>query len=79
MNYVIEELSEAEEAKFNVWEIIIKTRDEDGRIRVPNGRNIEELPEKKVHILMCHSFSFGIDARIGLGFERRRTGSRFWN
>lgn len=28
---------------------------------------------------MCHSFSFGIDAWIGLAFEWRRTGSRFCN
>mmetsp|Transcript_7844 Transcript_7844/g.8976 ORF Transcript_7844/g.8976 Transcript_7844/m.8976 type:complete len:247 (-) Transcript_7844:42-782(-) len=28
---------------------------------------------------MCHSFSFGSDARAGLSFERRRTRNRFCN
>lgn len=29
--------------------------------------------------LMCHSFSFGLDARVGINFERKRTRSRIWN
>jgi diacylglycerol kinase (ATP) len=79
MNYVIEEIAESEETHFNVWEIHIITRKDGGRIRVPMGRNLETVPDWSAKILMCHSFSMGIDARIGLGFEWRRTGSRFGN
>lgn len=70
MYYVMEELLDAEEMHFNVWEVCIETREDGGKIEVPEGRNLVER-EKNQKILMCHSFSFGIDARIGLAFERR--------
>jgi len=32
MHYVIEEIMDAEEVLFNVWEIVIETREEGGMI-----------------------------------------------
>ena len=79
MNFVMEELMEAEEMSFNVWEVCIETREDGGWVQVPDGWNLRDLEDWNQKILMCHSFSFGIDARIGLAFEWRWTRSRFWN
>lgn len=62
-----EELCSATETTLDVWEINVIT---DGS---------KSIGEAEMTKLMCHSFSFGVDARIGFNFEKKRTRSRFWN
>ena len=50
-----------------------------GDIKSVFGNRTRSIGETKLTKLMCHSFSFGVDARIGINFEQRRTASRFWN
>ena len=47
-----------------------------GEIESVDGKDLVSLEGKLFTKLMCHSFSFGLDARIGLNFERQRTKSR---
>jgi len=46
MNYVIEELMDADEMIFNVWEVCIETREEGGKIQVPDGRNLKDMDDR---------------------------------
>lgn len=49
---------------------------EDGDIHKPDGADLKSLGIQTLTKYMCHSFSFGSDARTGLAFERRRTRNR---
>ena len=73
---VCTELIEATEDKFNIWEVSFTVRERDGDIFIPGGRHIKSLCTKKITRIMCHSFSFGADARVGLAFELKRTKNR---
>ena len=77
--YVCTELIEAKEVVFNIWEVTLKVRSSDGDILIPVGKNDKSLCTKKYTRLMCHSFSFGLEAKTIYGFERNRPGGRFWN
>ena len=79
LNFLCNMLGSAKEVPFDIWDINIKTDDENGDIQVVSGRDLVSIGSKTLDKLMCHSFSFGVDARVGINFERRRTQSRWWN
>ena len=64
------------ETNFDVWEIQVFTDSEDGDIQKTKGGELESIGVTQMTKYMCHSFSFGSDARTGLSFERRRTRNR---
>ena len=78
LNYVMEEIKTALITDFNVWNIEVNLR-RGGKMEMPEDGEMREIPGKKIEKLMCHSFSIGIDARIGLSFEQKRTRSRACN
>jgi diacylglycerol kinase family enzyme len=73
---VCKELIEAKEIEFDIWEINITVKDKIGDILIPGGKLARSLCTTKITKIMCHSFSFGVDARIGLAFELKRTRNR---
>lgn len=79
LSYLCNILNNAKIVPFDIWEIQIKTDKETGDIQVPSGKDLVSIGSQEMTKLMCHSFSFGLDARIGLNFERRRTRNRFCN
>ena len=79
LDYLWKMLWTAEEVPFDIWNICVKTNEENGDIFVVSGRDLVSTKAKTINKLMCHSFSFGIDARVGINFERKRTGSRCCN
>lgn len=76
---VCDKILKAKEETFDVWEIEIITNAEYGDIQKADGRGLASIGETTMKKYMCHSFSFGSDARTGLSFERRRTRNRFCN
>lgn len=89
LEYLCNTLNDAKEVLFDIWEINVITSDEaeddseinpdEGNIRAVNGRNIVPIAKTHLQKLMCHSFSFGIDARVGINFELKRTRHRLCN
>jgi len=77
--YLCTELIEAKEDIFNIWDITLKVRSNDGDILIPVGKHDKSLCTKTFTRLMCHSFSFGLEAKTIYGFERNRPGGRFCN
>jgi len=90
MNKWVESLVE----DFDIWDVTIETHDYGGIRQVfkEKGKKFikrfmtSEHPETKQQIKittlnkrMCNYFSFGIDSRIGYGFDKKRTHSRFKN
>jgi diacylglycerol kinase family enzyme len=71
-----QEILNAEEDYFDVWEIEVETDETCGDIQRPDGRDLQSTGETEMKRYMSHSFSFGSDARTGLAFERRRTRNR---
>jgi diacylglycerol kinase family enzyme len=72
-----QEILNAQEDYFDVWEIEVVTDEDIGDIQIPDGRELESTGETQMNKYMCHSFSFGSDARTGISFERRRTRNRY--
>jgi diacylglycerol kinase (ATP) len=70
----------AHDEKFNVWDITWHFR-ESGDVFSWNSKNKskESLGVKTFHRLMSNYFSIGVESRIGLGFEKKRTKSRISN
>jgi hypothetical protein len=69
-NWVLSTLSQATEGLINVWEILI--RFQPGGSLETSSKNAENslIAEGSCKFLMIHSFSMGIDARIGYHFEQ---------
>lgn len=76
---VCKEILRAKEQLFDVWEVEVITNSETGDIQKAKGEDLMSLGQTSIRKYMCHSFSFGSDARTGLAFERRRTRNRFCN
>lgn len=68
----------AKEEEFDIWEILMET-DDDGNIEVPIENGMEEHKDQKFSKYMCNYLSFGVDARIGMRYERKRTRKRCCN
>ena len=64
---------------FKVKTIFIIIYADIGNIQMADGKQLKSYGESTMTKLMAHSFSLGVDARIGINFERRRTRSRFCN
>lgn len=79
LDYLWNMLWDAEEVPFDIWNVCVTTEDENGDIFIVSNRDLVSIGAKSLNKLMCHSFSFGVDARVGINFERRRTQSRCWN
>jgi len=90
MNKWVEALIE----DFDIWDVTIETHEYGGvrQIFKEKGKKFikkfitEEHPETKqvtkittLNKRMCNYFSFGIDSRIGYGFDKKRTHSRIKN
>ena len=73
---VCSELLQAKEQMFNIWEINVELCKDEGDVHVADGKQIKSMCTNKLTKIMCHSMSIGIDAFIGLNFERKRTSSR---
>lgn len=76
---VCQELIDAKEETFDVWEINAQLRPDRGDVRVASGKKLKSLKTKSLTKYMCHSLSFGLDGKIGLNFERKRTSKRGLN
>ncbi|CAI2368462.1 unnamed protein product [Moneuplotes crassus] len=79
LRYLCNLLNSAKETGFDIWEINIHADEVNGDVESVDGNELISHQMHHFTKLMCHSFSFGLDARIGLNFERRRTRSRCCN
>ncbi len=79
LHTVCKEILRSKEQAFDVWEVEVITNSESGDIQKANGEDLVSVGETSMKKYMCHSFSFGSDARTGLAFERKRTRNRFCN
>jgi diacylglycerol kinase (ATP) len=81
---MIKEYIGADVIDFDIWNVELKVEDAGGMIKqVKDGEKVpmmEGSTERKVLIKpMCNYFSLGIESRIGLGFDKKRTTSAFRN
>jgi len=84
---------DAQVEDFDIWEITIETHENGGLKQISrNGKKFEKKFMGVVDLdtgketrtttfkkLMCNYFSFGVDSRIGYGFDKGRTKSRCGN
>lgn len=71
----------AQEEFFNVWEIDVYLREQDGDIYQVDSKSKlkKSLGLKKYSRLMSNYFSVGVESRVGLNFEKKRTSSKLCN
>ena len=86
---MVKEWLQADVKPFDIWEIAVKVNVDNGHIKqVKNKQKVvieassSSLDSKNLTTLvkpMCNYFSIGIESRIGLGFDKKRTKSQFLN
>lgn len=81
---LLKQYLEAEVIDFDIWNVEIKAAEEGGHIKqVKNGHKVimkdSEADRKILSKPMCNYFSLGIESRVGLGFDKKRTTSAFRN
>jgi diacylglycerol kinase (ATP) len=81
---LLKQYLEAEVIDFDIWNVEIKAADDGGHIKqVKNGLKVimkeSETDRKLLSKPMCNYFSLGIESRVGLGFDKKRTTSAFRN
>jgi len=86
---MVKEWLQADVKSFDIWEIAVKVNKETGHIKqVKNKQKViieasSSSPTSKTLTTlvkpMCNYFSVGIESRIGLGFDKKRTKSQFLN
>ena len=81
---IIGEYLRAEIIDFDIWNISVKASDNGGVIKqVKDGKKVPmkdgDLDRKILVKPMCNYFSIGIESRVGLGFDKKRTKSAFGN
>jgi diacylglycerol kinase (ATP) len=66
---------------FDIWQISVKVQDEAGTIKQIKSKHKVEINHgtKMITKPMCNYFSLGIESRIGLGFDKKRTTSTSLN
>ena len=70
----------SEVVDLNVWVVAVSYREGGGTYQVdPNTRKYEPKTEPLYQRFMINYFGLGIDAKIGAGFEKRRTNVRCCN
>jgi len=82
----------AETQPYDIWEVSVRTHKSGSFRFIDKGKkvcteghisrhNIKELPEGGLEMskYMCNYFSLGLDARIGVGFDKGRAGSQLAN
>jgi diacylglycerol kinase (ATP) len=78
----------AEVRNFDLWDIQVTVSDDGGQIRqIKNKQKVvmkdgSQLIDHKLTTLtkpMCNYFSIGIESRVGLGFDKKRTKSQLLN
>lgn len=69
------EIIKAQDEIFNVWEISVHLREDGGDIQQWDSKEkTKKSFNSKTYVRpMCNYFSVGIESRIGLGFEKKRT------
>lgn len=79
VKWVAENIVNGIEETHTIWDVTVETR-ENATVEVPVSRKEKYIVGRnRVSKLMCNYFSFGLDARIGFAFEKRRTKSRCCN
>lgn len=75
------EIIKAQDEVFNVWDINVHLREEGGDIQQWDAKEAVKKSFNTKHYKrpMCNYFSVGIESRIGLGFEKKRTNSHITN
>ena len=78
MKVLVEEIVNSSLEKFNIWEIKVYLRDtpESGMWQISSKTKKKEPLELKslcYSRYMCNYFSIGVESRVGLGFEKKRT------
>lgn len=65
----------AEIRDFDIWEVFIECETAGKFLKIEKKDTWKKVPlqEKKMHKKMCNYFSFGVDSRIGYGFDKHRT------
>ena len=86
---MVTEWLQADVKPFDIWEIAVRVNKETGHIKqVKNKQKViietsSSSPASKSLVTlvkpMCNYFSVGIESRIGLGFDKKRTKSQFLN
>jgi diacylglycerol kinase (ATP) len=70
----------AEEKNLNVWTVLVKFKFGGALMEIdPSTRTYFERKETFFERYMINYFSMGEDARVGTGFEKKRTNNRFCN
>lgn len=70
----------SEEMFLNVWTVIVRYKDEGGTFIVdPKTRKYQPKIEPLYQRFMINYFGMGMDAKIGTGFEKKRTSVRCCN
>jgi diacylglycerol kinase (ATP) len=66
---------------FDVWEVTVKVNDHFGHITQIKDKKPKNIHEdtKTLTSLMANYYSIGVESRIGFGFDKRRTRSKFLN
>ncbi len=81
---LIREYLRAEVVDFDIWNIEMRVTEDGGKIKqVKEGKKVVmkdgEMDRKVLSKPMCNYFSVGIESRVGLGFDKKRTTSTFGN
>jgi diacylglycerol kinase (ATP) len=81
---MIREYLSAEVIDFDIWKVELRVAESGGMIKqVKDGEKVAMMDgetERKVLVKpMCNYFSVGIESRVGLGFDKKRTTSAFRN
>ena len=65
---------------FDLWEVKIVVKENGSIKKIKNGQKVDAtIDGTSITKLCCNYYSIGIDARIGIGFDRNRTKSAFCN
>jgi diacylglycerol kinase (ATP) len=81
---LVAEYLKAEVVDFDIWNASIKVASDGGRVlQVKDGKKVVMQGEagdlKILSKPVCNYFSIGIESRVGLGFEKKRSTSTFRN
>lgn len=72
----------AKVALHDLWEVVVVINEEGQYFKI-DSKTRQKVPYNKDTTKLCvpmsNYFSMGVESRIGIGFDRHRTKSKFWN